>query len=48
VRYFGKNDSDRIEDFSDGVSLEEYLTRPYRTSRPPDRATSAGEPGGGN
>ena len=29
VRYFGRNDTDRIEDFSDGISLEGELTKPY-------------------
>ena len=28
-RYFGKNDNDCLEDFSDGVSLEEALKKPY-------------------
>jgi len=28
-RYFGKNENDRLEDFSDGVSLEEALRKPY-------------------
>lgn len=31
--YFGKNETDRIEDFTDGVSLEEELTRSFRTDR---------------
>jgi uncharacterized repeat protein (TIGR04138 family) len=31
--YFGKNETDRIEDFSDGVSLEEELTKPFRMKR---------------
>jgi uncharacterized repeat protein (TIGR04138 family) len=31
--YFGKNETDRIEDFSDGVSLEEELTKPFRMDR---------------
>ncbi len=33
VRYFGRNDTDRIEDFSDGVSLEQELTKPYAPYR---------------
>lgn len=28
--YFGKNETDRIEDFNDGVSFEAALTKPYR------------------
>ena len=32
IGYFGKNETDSIEDFSDGVSMEEELTRPYRPS----------------
>jgi uncharacterized repeat protein (TIGR04138 family) len=31
--YFGKNETDRIEDFSDGVSLEEELAKPFRVKR---------------
>lgn len=31
--YFGKNETDRIEDFADGISLEEELTRSFRTDR---------------
>lgn len=31
--YFGKNETDRIEDFADGVSLEEELTKPFRVER---------------
>ena len=31
--YFGKNETDRIEDFTDGVSLEEELTKPFRMDR---------------
>lgn len=33
VGYFGKNDSDSIEDFSDGVSLMEALTKPFRAAK---------------
>jgi len=28
--YFGRNESDKLEDFSDGISLEEHLTKPYQ------------------
>ena len=28
--YFGRNETDRIEDFSDGVSLTEALSKPFR------------------
>lgn len=31
--YFGKNETDSIEDFSDGVSLEEALTKPFRPAK---------------
>lgn len=31
IGYFGKNETDNIEDFSDGVDLQEALTRPFRT-----------------
>lgn len=33
VGYFGKNETDSIEDFSDGVSLEEALTKPFRPEK---------------
>lgn len=33
VGYFGKNESDRLEDFSDGVSLDEFLTKPFRAKK---------------
>jgi uncharacterized repeat protein (TIGR04138 family) len=29
IGYFGKNETDSIEDFSDGVSLEEALNKPF-------------------
>jgi uncharacterized repeat protein (TIGR04138 family) len=29
IGYFGKNETDSIEDFSDGISLKESLTKPY-------------------
>jgi len=28
--YFGKNETDSLEDFSDGVSLDEALRKPFR------------------
>ncbi len=31
--YFGKNETDRIEDFSDGILLEEELTKSFRMER---------------
>ena len=33
-KFFGKNDTDSIEDFSDGVPLSEALMAPYRVSKP--------------
>ena len=33
VGYFGKNETDSIEDFSDGVSLKEALTKPFRPTK---------------
>lgn len=33
VGYFGKNETDSIEDFSDGVSLKEALTKPFRPEK---------------
>ncbi len=33
VGYFGKNDSDSIEDFSDDVSMQEALTKPFRPAK---------------
>lgn len=30
VGYFGKNETDSIEDFSDNVSMQEALTKPFR------------------
>lgn len=33
AKYFGKNDSDSINDFSDGVCLTEALTRPYQVTK---------------
>lgn len=32
IGYFGRNESDSIEDFSDGICMEEALTRPYKPS----------------
>ena len=29
IGYFGRNETDCIEDFSDGVSMKEYLTKPF-------------------
>ena len=34
VSYFGRNDNDRLEDFSDGISLEHELTKPYQRLSP--------------
>ena len=31
--YFGKNETDSIEDFADGVSLQEALTKPFRPAK---------------
>lgn len=31
IGYFGKNETDNIEDFSDGVDMQDALTRPFRT-----------------
>ncbi len=31
--YFGKNETDRVEDFADGVSLEEELSKSFRVDR---------------
>lgn len=31
--YFGKNETDRIEDFADGIPLEEELARSFRAAR---------------
>ncbi len=31
--YFGKNETDRIEDFADGIPLEEELARSFRVDR---------------
>jgi uncharacterized repeat protein (TIGR04138 family) len=31
--YFGKNETDRIEDFADGVALEEELNKSFRVDR---------------
>ena len=31
--YFGKNETDRIEDFTDGISLGEELTKSFRLDR---------------
>ena len=33
IGYYGKNEGDSIEDFSDGVSLEEALSRPFRLAK---------------
>ncbi len=33
VGHFGKNETDSIEDFSDGVSLKEALTKPFRPAK---------------
>lgn len=33
VGYFGKNETDTVEDFSDGVNLPEALNRPFRVAR---------------
>lgn len=30
VAYFGRSENDRLEDFSDGVSLTEFLRKPYQ------------------
>lgn len=35
VGYFGKNETDSVEDFSDGVALMEALNRPFRVARRP-------------
>jgi uncharacterized repeat protein (TIGR04138 family) len=35
IRYFGRNETDSIEDFSDGVSMEEALTKPFLPSTKP-------------
>jgi uncharacterized repeat protein (TIGR04138 family) len=35
IGYFGKNDTDRLEDFSDGVDLTEALRKPYRGNADP-------------
>lgn len=41
IGYFGKNDSDRIEDFSDGVDMIGALQAPYTPKRPPPPSTHA-------
>ena len=33
VKFFGRNETDSIEDFSDGISMEEELTKPFRSKR---------------
>lgn len=33
VKFFGKNDTDSINDFSDGVCLTEALTSPFRVTK---------------
>ncbi|MFZ4763836.1 MAG: Minf_1886 family protein [Roseimicrobium sp.] len=33
LRYFGKNESDSIDDFSDGVDMEEALSKPFQSQR---------------
>lgn len=33
TKFFGKNDTDSINDFSDGISLSEALTAPFRVSK---------------
>ncbi|WP_166442926.1 Minf_1886 family protein [Phragmitibacter flavus] len=30
AEYFGKNESDKLEDFADGIPLEEFLSKPYQ------------------
>ncbi len=34
IGYFRKNETDSIEDFSDGVDMREALTRPFDPARP--------------
>ena len=33
IGYFGRNENDRIEDFSDGVDLAEALQKPFQATR---------------
>ena len=33
IGFFGKNETDRLEDFSDGILLEEELTKSFRMER---------------
>jgi uncharacterized repeat protein (TIGR04138 family) len=33
IGYFGRNEADRIEDFSDGVDLAEALQKPFQATR---------------
>jgi len=33
IGYFGKNETDHIEDFSDGVNMEEALQKPFQPNR---------------
>ena len=35
VKYFGKNETDSLNDFSDGVSLDEALSKPFRVTKAP-------------
>ena len=33
IGYFGRNETDRIEDFSDGVDMEEALRKSFQATR---------------
>jgi uncharacterized repeat protein (TIGR04138 family) len=39
IGYFGKSETDRIEDFSDGVDLQESLERPFKVKGKVKRAS---------
>lgn len=40
IGYFGKNDTDRIEDFSDGVDMMHALKSPFRPQPPSSSRTA--------